>query len=94
MVRILRYICAPLDQDTSPFDLYLDLYEEGFEREVLDVWKDYYGWSFNLILPQIYDGEFFVKQRALKATFLHVRRTIEGKGVRIDEVTKGRDILI
>ena len=41
MVRILRYICTQLDQDTSPFDLYLELYEEGFEREVLDVWKDY-----------------------------------------------------
>ncbi len=94
MVRVLNVLCSPPDIGSLPIvqDLYLDLYEVGFPRPVLDVWKAQYGNDFGEVLPHLYDGQFFALSRAVNSTRLIPSRRNSSPSQ--SDADRGRELLL
>jgi hypothetical protein len=67
MTRIFEALCIPPDSDTLPIvsksDLSLELYELGFEKDLLDYLEKDRAWDFRDVMPDIFDGQFMAALR-------------------------------
>lgn len=97
MIRVLEALQGQEDDYTLPVlsrdELKLELYEEGFEREVLD-FGDLYSWDSRKLLPDLYDGNFFVRLRVHKATSVLAKNDYRAQPATNEDTDKGRTILI
>jgi hypothetical protein len=68
MVRLFRGLTVRPGERTLPLvsksDLSLQLYERGFMRDFLEMAEGGYGWNFQRLLPELYDGRFKTQRYA------------------------------
>jgi hypothetical protein len=67
MIRIFEALCIPWDSGTLPIvsksDLSLELYELGFEKDLLDYLEKERAWGFRDVLPDLLDGRLMAALR-------------------------------